>query len=95
MGIGPPDLVDASNLVQKLTFSKGHYVGMGWLIHKPGSHQIIMMGGLTGGFNCYMFVNREKQIAVVILSNKWDSHVETPAYGLIEWLGKSPLQEDN
>jgi CubicO group peptidase (beta-lactamase class C family) len=95
MGIGPPDLVDASNLVQKLTFSKGHYVGMGWLIHKPGSHQIIMMGGLTGGFNCYLFVNREKQIAVVILSNKWGSHVETPAYGLIEWLGKSPLQEDN
>jgi hypothetical protein len=96
MGIGPPNLVDASNLIQKLTFGKlGDDVGMGWLIHNPGSHQIILMGGLTGGFSCYLFINREKQIAVVILANKWDNQVEKPAYELIKWLGKRGLQEGN
>lgn len=49
-------------------------MGLGWLIMKKNGYEIPWHNGGTGGFSSFLAINKQKNIAVVVLSNTATSH---------------------
>jgi CubicO group peptidase (beta-lactamase class C family) len=63
-------LQKAIQLTHDTTFSNDQVaIGMAWQFIKPGFTTVLYHGGGTAGYGSYFAVNREKKLAVVLLSN--------------------------
>ncbi len=62
-------------------------MGLGWLIAKKQGHEVFWHNGGTGGFSSFLAINKEKNIAVIVLSNTATTHS-----GVVDDIGGSILK---
>jgi CubicO group peptidase (beta-lactamase class C family) len=71
MGGTAPPLDKVILLAHATTFNhRGDAMGLGWGISSYHHRQLFTHDGETGGFQSFLIVDPEKQVAIVILSNK-------------------------
>lgn len=66
----------------------GSIIGLGWLYLKSGDKDILFHNGGTGGYRSYIGIDRQKKIAVVLLSN-CGLGVDDEGAKLMAWLEKN------
>jgi len=89
LGDAPVLLGKAMLLTHQVTFSNGPKVGLAWHLIKPGHDEIIFHNGGTGGYRSYLSINKERNFAIVILTN---TAIGTEEIGdtLMKWLESYP-----
>jgi CubicO group peptidase (beta-lactamase class C family) len=89
-GVGVPSpLEKAMQLTQVVTFENGNTkIGLGWLYLRSGDNDILFHNGGTGGYRSYLGIDRQKKIAVVLLSN-CSVGVDDEGAKLMAWLEKN------
>jgi CubicO group peptidase (beta-lactamase class C family) len=89
LGEAPAALQKAMQLSHAVSFTDGtSKTGLGWHYIKPGEDEVLFHNGGTGGYRSYLAINKNKKLAVVILSN---TAVGTESVGdeLMKWLEKN------
>lgn len=67
---GHPALHKAIQATHRETFTEGNTkTALGWIIIRPGTNEVLFHNGGTGGYRSYLAVNKEKKLAVIVLSN--------------------------
>jgi CubicO group peptidase (beta-lactamase class C family) len=85
----PSPLEKAMQLTQVITYESGNTkIGLGWFYLKSGNKDILFHNGGTGGYRSYIGIDRQKKIAVVLLSN-CSIGVDDEGAKLIAWLEKN------
>ncbi|MBC8166659.1 MAG: serine hydrolase [Bryobacteraceae bacterium] len=69
LGKSVPDPVMASMLATRRPAIGGAEIGLGWMIAKSGSAEIVSHGGGTGGFQSFVGFDPKARVGVVVLSN--------------------------
>jgi CubicO group peptidase (beta-lactamase class C family) len=89
-GVGvPAPLEKAMQLTQTITYELGNTkIGLGWLYLRSGDNEILFHNGGTGGYRSYLGIDRQKKIAVVLLSN-CGVGVDDEGAKLMAWLEKN------
>lgn len=64
-----PDPVLAAMLATRRAAAGGAGIGLGWMIAKRGSVEIVSHGGGTGGFQSFIGFDPKARVGVVVLSN--------------------------
>ncbi len=64
-----PDQVLASMLATRRAAAGGAEIGLGWMIAKRGSAEIVWHNGGTGGFQSFIGFDPKARVGVVVLSN--------------------------
>jgi CubicO group peptidase (beta-lactamase class C family) len=86
LGGGSSELAKTIQLTHTVTFTEGQTkVALAWHYIKPGTDEVIFHNGETGGYHSYLAINRDKQFAVVILSNCARGTEEVGA-AIMKWL---------
>ena len=85
----PGPLEKAMQLTQVVTYeSGGTKIGLGWFYLKSGDKDILFHNGGTGGYRSYIGIDRQKKLAVVLLSN-CAIGVDDEGAKLMAWLEKN------
>jgi CubicO group peptidase (beta-lactamase class C family) len=85
----PGPLEKAMQLTQVITYESGDTkIGLGWIYRKSGDKDILFHNGGTGGYRSYLGIDRQKKIAVVLLSN-CGVGVDDQGAKLMAWLEKN------
>ena len=86
MGAAPAVLKKAIDLTHDVTYSsKNSKMGLGWHLVPTDKGEFIFHNGGTGGFRTYLAIDKNKKLAVTLLSNSAVA-VDNTGHQLLEWM---------